>query len=91
MVGDKVSNAYFGVRASEKEVSEKIHMGVRNYFYDKAFLVKSHKKRAYTHFNYPDKAEARDVGMWGLQRYLIYMGSCYLRERKGQKIVEERE
>lgn len=85
MVGDKISNAYFWVRASEKEVSEKIHMGVRNYFYDKAFLVNSHKKRAYTHFNHRDKATARDVGMWGLQRYLISMGSCYLRERKRAK------
>lgn len=85
MVGNEVSNAYFGVRASEKEVSEKIHMGVRDYFYGKAFLVKSHKKRAYTHFNYRGKAAARDVGMWGLQRYLIYMGSCYLRERKRAK------
>lgn len=85
MVGDKVSNAYFGVRASEKEVSEKIHTGVRNYFYDKAFLVKSHKKRAYMLFDYCDRAAARDVGVGGLQRYLIYMGSCYLCERKRAK------
>lgn len=85
MVGDKVSNAYFRVRASEKEVSEKIHTGVRNYFYGKAFLVKSHKKRAYMLFDCCDRTAARSVSVGSLQRYLIYMGSCYLRERKMAK------
>ena len=85
MVGDKVSNAYFGVRASEKEVSEKIHTGVRNYFYGKVSLVNGYKKRAYMLFDCCDKTAARGVGVWGLQRYLIYMGSCYLCEHKRAK------
>ncbi len=66
MVGDKVSNAYFGVRASEKEVSEKIHTGVRNYFYGKVSLVNGYKKRAYMRFNHRGKAAARCVGVGGL-------------------------
>lgn len=85
MIGDKVSNAYFGVRASEKEVSEKIHTGVRNYFYGKVSLVNGYKKRAYMLFDYCDRAAARCVGVGCLQRYLIYMGSCYLCECKMAK------
>lgn len=86
MIGDKVSNAYFGVRASEKEVSEKIHTGVRNYFYGKVSLVNGYKKRAYMLFDCCDRTAARCVGVGGLAAVSDLYGKLLpSRARNGKK------